>query len=444
MISPQEFISRQTRLLSLCPPDSLCVIPSATLVTRSRDTEYKFRQDSDFWYLTGFNEPNALLILSNHTAFDEPLRIMFCQPSDPTAEIWQGKRLGLERTQQQFSLDSALSIDEFSDQIIDLLRGHQHLFYCWGERPDIETSLNNAISSLRQHPKENLAPSTLNDWRPFVHEMRLFKSGAEIAAMKAACSLSAKAHQRAMTAVKPGMYEYQLAAEIQHEFAMQGAEPAYGTIVGSGENACILHYTQNDAQIADGDLILIDAGAELFGYAGDITRTFPANGKFTDAQIDIYNVVLDAQLAVLDSLRAGITLKDAMQTSIEVITRGLCALGILQGSVKDNLHSKAWQQFYMHGIGHFLGLDVHDVGNYKQNDVDRPLQPGMVITVEPGIYIAKGSQVNNRDVAECYQGIGVRIEDDVVITADGIEILTHGVPKSVADIESLMSTPKHG
>jgi len=253
--------------------------------------------------------------------------------------------------------------------------------------------------------------------------------------MKAAGEISARAHKRAMQFASPGCFEYQLEAEIHHEFAMAGARsPAYSTIVGSGNNACILHYTQNNGQINDGDLILIDAGAEYQGYAADITRTFPANGKFTHAQREIYSLVLKAQKSVLDMLAPGVTLSQAMLHSAEIITQGLVDLGVLEGSVAENLEDESWRHFYMHGLGHFLGLDVHDVGNYKVEGEDRPLKPGMVITIEPGVYISQDS-----DAPDKYKGIGVRIEDDVVITATGVEILTSDVPKEIDEIEALMA-----
>ncbi|MDO6568628.1 Xaa-Pro aminopeptidase [Alteromonas sp. 1_MG-2023] len=441
MISAQEFIARQDRLLAKCLPNSVCVIPAAGLVTRSRDTEYLFRQNSDFWYLTGFEEADAWLILSNHPRYGESYRAMVCLPKDKDAEIWQGRRLGAEAALARFSLDEAFELSELGDALLESLQGQDHLYFALGENDNADTQVNSAdaqinraLATLRNAPKEALAPTSITDVRPILHEMRVFKSACEVAMMKAAAEITASAHKRAMQYAKPGCYEYQLEAELHHEFAMAGARaPAYSTIVGSGENACILHYTENLSQIQDGDLVLIDAGAEFQGYAADITRTFPVNGKFSKPQRDIYELVLKAQESVLAMLGPGITLPDAMTHSAEVITEGLVDLGVLKGSVAENLDDKAWQQFYMHGLGHFLGLDVHDVGNYKINGQDRLLKPGMVLTVEPGIYIASDS-----DVPEQYKGIGVRIEDDVVVTATGVDILTADVPKTVQDIEALM------
>ncbi|MEW9797261.1 Xaa-Pro aminopeptidase [Alteromonas sp. CYL-A6] len=434
MISNQEFIARQDRLLSECRPNSLCIIPAASLVKRSRDTDYLFRQHSDFWYLTGFDEPDAWLFLSNHDGDGLHYRAMACLPKDPDAEVWHGRRLGAEAALERFSLDEAVELDELEDVLPGMLEGHDCVYMALGENPVADQMVQDALASLRNAPKEYRAPRSLEDIRPVLHEMRVFKSACEIAVMKAAAQITASAHKRAMKFVRPGCYEYQLEAELHHEFAMAGARsPAYGTIVGSGDNACILHYTENQDEIKDGDLVLIDAGAEFKGYASDITRTFPANGVFSPAQRAVYQIVLNAQEAVLAMLGPGVTLADAMTRSVEVITAGLVELGILTGSVSDNLTHKSWRDYYMHGLGHFLGLDVHDVGDYKQNGKDRPLKPGMVLTVEPGIYIAP-----DRDVPEQYRGIGVRIEDNVVITGTGIEILTADVPKTIEDIEAFM------
>ena len=434
MISAQEFIARQDRLLAQCLPNSVCLVPSASLVTRSRDTEYLFRQHSDFWYLTGFDEPDAWLILSNHPRYGASYRAMVCLPKDEQAEVWHGKRLGAEAALSRFSLDEAFETTELDDALLDALQGQENVYFAYGENATAQTHFDNAMEMLRNAPKEALAPTSIHDIRPILHEMRVFKSACEVAAMKAACDISAQAHKRAMQFATPGCYEYQLEAEIHHEFAMSGARlPAYNTIVGSGENACILHYTQNSAQINDGDLILIDAGAEYQGYAGDITRTFPVNGVFSQPQREIYQLVLKAQEKVLAMLGPGVTLSEATTQCAEVITHGLVELNILSGSVAENLESESWRTYFIHGLGHFLGLDVHDVGNYKINGKDRMLKPGMVLTVEPGIYIP-----SNSNVPEQYKGIGVRIEDDVVITATGIEVLSANVPKTIDEIEALM------
>jgi len=434
MISAQEFIARQDRLLAQCLPNSVCIVPAASMVTRSRDTEYGFRQQSDFWYLTGFNEPDAWLILSNNPRYGARYCAMVVQPLDKAAEIWHGRRLGAEAALSRFSLDEAFELQELEEALLESLHEQDNLYFAYGESKAADDLVNNALSALRAAPKASLAPQATYDIRTILHEMRVFKSASEVAMMKAAADISADAHRRAMTFAHPGCYEYQIEAELHHSFAMADARsPAYSTIVGSGENACILHYTENASQVKDGDLILIDAGAEYQGYAADITRTFPANGTFSDAQKDIYALVLKAQISVLDMLGPDVTLTSAMQHSVEILTEGLVELGILTGSVAQNLENETWRDYYMHGLGHFLGLDVHDVGNYKIKGEDRPLKPGMVITVEPGLYIGTDSNAPDK-----YKGIGVRIEDDVVITATGVDVLTAGVPKDINDIEALM------
>lgn len=433
MINQQEFIARQQRLLAQCQPNSVCLIPAAQLVTRSRDTEYPFRQDSDFWYLTGFNEPQTWLLLSNHERHGNSFRAMVCQPKDPAHEIWQGRRLGADAALALFDLDEAYTLDELPEVLMEWLYGHEAVYFAQGHNTAADALVQEAFSALREAPKENLAPPALYDVRPLLHEMRLFKSACEVAVLKAAGKISAQAHTRAIQYAAPGVYEYQLEAELHHEFAMCGARaPAYSTIVGSGENACVLHYTENSKALKAGELVLVDAGCEYLGYASDITRTFPVSDTFSGPQKALYNLVLEAQQKALDMLGPGVTLKQATVRVTEVLTAGLLELGILTGSLAENLEQETWRQYFMHGLGHFIGLDVHDVGNYRKDGEDRPLQPGMVITVEPGLYIAPDAPVD-----EQYQGIGIRIEDDVVITATGIEVLTDGVPKTIDEIEAL-------
>ncbi|NMH59168.1 Xaa-Pro aminopeptidase [Alteromonas ponticola] len=435
MITPQEFTSRQDRLLAQCPENSVCVIPAATLVTRSRDTEYKFRQNSYFWYLTGFAEPDSVLLLSNHSRHPSCYRAMVCQAKDEHEEVWHGRRLGTQQALSQFNLDEAYESDQLAAVLDEWIDGHDHVFFALGEEAWAEQQVMASLQRLRSNPRKFAAPIHLSDPRPFLDEMRLFKSAAEIATMKAAAKMTSEAHARAMKFAHAGCYEYQLAAEIHHLIAMAGAHyPAYGTIVGSGENACILHYTENADQIDDGKLVLIDAGAEYQGYAADITRTFPVNGKFTDAQAKVYNIVLKAQEAAIALLKPGVTLGEANQASSKILVEGLIELGILNGSVEENLENQAYRAFYMHGLGHFLGLDVHDVGVYKIAGEDRPLKPGMVLTIEPGLYLPA-----HETIPEAYRGIGVRIEDNIVITAKGAEVITANVPKSIAAIEKLMS-----
>nr|WP_136251811.1 Xaa-Pro aminopeptidase [Ningiella ruwaisensis] len=440
MITKSEFQARRKSLLSQCDASSIIIVPAASLQTRSNDTEYPFRQDSDFWYLTGFNEPDALLILSNQLELNETeasATLMFVLPKDPHAEVWHGRRLGVEAAPKALGIDQAHSIDTLDELLPELINGHEHLYYTLDKYPHVDSAVQKALARCKNAPKQSMvAPRSIIDVAPMLHDMRRIKSESELELMRKAAQISADAHKRAMSVTRPDMYEYQLEAELHHEFLMQGARsPAYGTIVGSGENACILHYTQNESQIQDGDLILIDAGAEFQSYAGDITRTFPANGQFTPPQRSLYQLVLDAQLAALAVLKPGATIGEAMQAAVKIIVTGLVDLKILNGKVNELIEQEAWRPYFMHGLGHYLGLDVHDVGRYKHKNMDIPLEPGVVITVEPGLYISADS-----DAPKQFRGIGIRIEDDVIITENGIEIMTNGVPKTIDEIEALVGS----
>ena len=427
-----EFTQRRTRLLAKMDPLSVAIIPAAKELTRSRDTEYAFRQDSDFFYLTGFNEPDAVLVLTPGAAVETTL---FCRAKDKMAEIWCGRRMGPEQAKEQLGFDASYALDCLDEHLLALINGQQHLYFAQGTYPDFDQQIWQHINTLRNGPKRGYkAPHTIKDIRALIHEMRLFKSDAELDLMRQAGKISAEGHIRAMKYAKAGATEYQLEAEIHHHYAMNGARhPAYGTIVGSGDNANILHYTENSAPLVDGDLVLIDSGCELQGYAADITRTFPVNGHFTAPQKQLYQLVLDAQLAALAVVKPGNTLKMAGDEAIKVLTQGMIDFGLLQGELNELIDSQAFKAFYMHGVGHWLGLDVHDVGEYKQDEKDRPFEPGMVLTIEPGIYVA-----NDAIAPEQFKGIGIRIEDDVVITRSGHEVLTADVPKTIADIEALM------
>lgn len=435
MLTIQEFKQRRQRLLSELLPNSVALIPAAKEITRSRDTEFTFRQDSDFYYLTGFNEPDAWLLLSNRV--DLPAEILFCRPKDKMAEIWQGRRFGPELAEEQLDFERACSLDDMQSAWLECANGASHLYFAQGHYDYADKLVFSLLDALRSAPKQGLkAPASLMDIRSLIHERRLFKSDAEIEVMAEAGNISANAHKRAMKFAKPGAYEYQLEAELHHEFAMSGARsPAYGTIVGSGDNACILHYTENSDELKAGDLVLIDAGAELQGYAADITRTFPVSGQFSATQKLLYQLVLDAQLASFELIQPGFTLKQATDKACEVITAGLIELGLLQGELADNLEQQTYRQFFMHGLGHWLGLDVHDVGEYKLDGKERVFEPGMVLTVEPGLYISSDAEVDPK-----WRGIGIRIEDNLLITADGHRNLTQSVPKSIAEIEALMAS----
>ncbi|MFQ3217878.1 MAG: Xaa-Pro aminopeptidase [Paraglaciecola sp.] len=436
MFHKDEFHHRRQALLARMQPNSLCLIPGANLQVRSRDTHYPFRQDSYFQYLSGFPEPDAYLVLSNAEAFPNGLSILFCLAKDPQSEIWHGRRCGPKKAKKQYGMDLAFGVDELEDRLPEVMLDHQHLYFAQGEYDYADELLFSCLETMREAPKQSMPPpGSINDVRPLLDDMRLFKSPAELVLMEEAGRISVGAHIKAMGMAKPGCFEYQLAAHIHHEFAMHGAiHPAYGTIVAGGENACILHYTENSQVLRDGDLVLIDAGGEWQGYAADITRTFPVSGTFSVAQKQLYQLVLDAQLAAMEWLKPGNTLKQATECAIKVITEGLINLGLLQGELDSNIRQHSYREFFMHGLSHWLGLDVHDVGDYKVSDRDRPLEIGMVLTVEPGLYIAMNAEVDN-----CWRGIGIRIEDNVVITAGGYKNLTAGAPKQIWEIEKLMS-----
>ncbi|WP_318377521.1 Xaa-Pro aminopeptidase [Enterobacter sp.] len=432
-----EFLRRRQALLAQMAPASAALIFAAPEVTRSADSEYPYRQSSDFWYFTGFNEPQAVLVLiksddtHNHS-------VLFNRLRDKTAEIWFGRRLGQEAAPEKLGVDRALAFSEINEQLYQLLNGLDVVYHAQGEYAWADEIVFAALDKLRKSARQNLtAPATMTDWRPMVHEMRLFKSAEEIEVMRRAGEITALAHTRAMQVCRPGMFEYQLEGEILHEFSRHGARfPSYNTIVGSGENACILHYTENESEMRDGDLVLIDAGCEYQGYAGDITRTFPVNGKFTPAQRAIYDIVLESLETALQRFRPGVSIQDVTADVVRIMITGLVKLGILKGEIDQLIADNAHRPFFMHGLSHWLGLDVHDVGVYGA-DRSRVLEPGMVITVEPGLYIAPDAEV-----PEEYRGIGVRIEDDILITEDGNENLTASVVKKADDIEALMAAAK--
>lgn len=436
-MNQQEFLRRRQALLAKMAPGSAALIFAAPEATRNADSEYPYRQSSDFWYFTGFNEPEAVLVLiksdesHNHS-------VLFNRVRDKSAEIWSGRRLGQEAAPQKLGVDRALAFTEIDEQLHLLLNGLDVVYHAQGEYEYADSIVFAALDKLRRGSRQNLAaPATLTDWRPTAHELRLFKSEEEIVVMRRAGEITALAHTRAMQACRPGMFEYQLEGEIHHEFTRHGARyPSYTTIVGGGENGCILHYTENESELRDGDLVLIDAGCEYQSYAGDITRTFPVNGKFSPAQREIYDIVLESLETSLKLYRPGTSMQEVTAEVVRIMVKGLVKLGILKGDVDRLIASNAHRAFFMHGLSHWLGLDVHDVGAYGQ-DKSRVLEPGMVITVEPGLYIAPDA-----DVPAQYRGIGIRIEDDIVITKDGNENLTASVVKSADDIEALMAAAR--
>ncbi|WP_414148136.1 Xaa-Pro aminopeptidase [Erwinia sp. BNK-24-b] len=433
-MTQQEFVRRRQALLAKMVPASAAVIFAAPEATRSNDSEYPYRQNSDFWYFTGFNEPEAVLVLIK-SAENHSHSVLFNRVRDLTAEVWFGRRLGQDAAPEKLSVDRALPYDAISEQLPQLLNGLDVVYHAQGLFAEADALLFGALEKLRRGARQNLsAPATLTDWRPWVHEMRLFKSPEELAVLREAGRISALAHTRAMQQCRPGMFEYQLEGEIQHEFNRHGARfPSYNTIVGSGENGCILHYTENESRMRDGDLVLIDAGCELKGYAGDISRTFPVNGKFTAPQRAVYDIVLASLYRALALFRPGTSIREVNAEVVRIMVTGLVELGVMKGDVDTLIAEQAHRQFYMHGLSHWLGLDVHDVGFYG-NERDRKLEPGMVLTVEPGLYIAPDA-----DVPVEYRGIGIRIEDDIVITKDGNENLTDSVIKEADEIEALMA-----
>ncbi|QMM54138.1 Xaa-Pro aminopeptidase [Enterobacter sp. RHB15-C17] len=436
-MTQQEFLRRRQALLAHMQPGSAALIFAAPEATRSNDSEYPYRQSSDFWYFTGFNESEAVLVLiksddtHNHS-------VLFNRVRDLTAEIWFGRRLGQDAAPEKLGVERALAFSEINEQLYQLLNGLDVVYHAQGEYAYADELVFAALDKLRKGSRQNLsAPASLTDWRPIVHEMRLFKSPEELDVMRRAGEISALAHTRAMEKCRPGMFEYQLEGEILHEFNRHGARfPSYNTIVGGGENGCILHYTENESELRDGDLVLIDAGCEYRGYAGDITRTFPVNGKFSPAQRAVYDIVLESLETALTLFRPGTSIQDVTGSVIRIMVNGLVNLGILKGDVEELIADNAHRAFFMHGLSHWLGLDVHDVGGYGP-DRSRTLEPGMVLTVEPGLYIAPDA-----DVPAEYRGIGIRIEDDIVITENGNENLTASVVKKADEIEALMAAAR--
>lgn len=430
-----EFAARRARLMAQLPAGGLAIVPGASMRHRNRDVEYPFRQDSDFYYLTGFNEPDAVLVLLPGRSDGET--VLFCQGRDPEMEIWNGYRTGPEGAIQHYGLDEAHPVDEIDKRLPELIDGRRSICYSIGSDEALDNRVRQWLKAVRSRARQGaVAPTELVMLDPLLHELRLFKSEAEIGLMREAGRISAQAHVRAMQQCRPGLFEYQLEAEISHHFAMNGCHlPAYSSIVGGGANGCILHYTENRDALCAGDLVLIDAGCELEYYAGDITRTFPVDGQFSPEQKQLYELVLRTQLACIERVRPGVLWNEVHDLSVHMLTEGLVALGLLEGEVDTLIETGAYREFYMHRLGHWLGMDVHDVGDYRVEGEWRPLQPGMVMTVEPGLYVSP----HNEGVEPRWRGIGIRIEDDVLVTETGGEVLSAAAPKSVAEIEQLMA-----
>ena len=434
-IGKTEFARRRKNLMALMEPNSIAIIPSAREQVRSRDTGYLFRQDSDFYYLSGFVEPEAVLVLvpgRRHGQF-----VIFCRERHPSMELWHGDRAGPEGACEKYAADDAFPIGDIDDILPGLIEGRERVYYSMGRSAEFDRQIMGWVNSLRgKEATGAVPPGEFTDLDHMLHELRLYKSAAELRLLRRAGDITARAHQRAMRACRAGWYEYQLEAELQHEFAMSGARhAAYPSIVGSGENACIMHYLENAGKMRDGDLVLVDAGCELEYYASDVTRTFPVSGRFSTEQRALYQLVLKAQLAAIEQIKPGNHWNQPHDASVRVITEGLVELGLLKGRVASLIKREAYRAYYMHRVGHWLGLDVHDVGDYRLGEEWRLLEPGMVMTVEPGLYVSE----RNSKVAKKWRGIGIRIEDDVVVTDEGCEVITSGVPKTVEEIEALMA-----
>ncbi|MEC7994842.1 MAG: aminopeptidase P N-terminal domain-containing protein [Pseudomonadota bacterium] len=435
-ISLGEYQARRRQLMNAMEPGSIALIPGASMQRRNRDIDYAFRQDSDLLYLCGFEEPDALLVLVPGRSQGEV--ILFCRERDPRAEQWDGGICGPERAVGGFAVDDAFPITDVDDILPGLLEGRRRIYQTMGEYPAFDQKLLSYVATIRGREAGGaIPPGEFVSLKHLLHEQRLIKSDAEIQLMQKAADISAGAHIRAMQCCTAQLTEGQLEAELLYEFMRNGARhSAYPSIIGSGNNGCVLHYTNNDAPLQDGNLVLIDAGCEYQHYAADITRTFPVSGLFTPPQRALYNIVLAANEAAIAQCRPGTPFNAPHEAAVAVMVEGLIRLGLLQGTVADNVEAETYLQYCPHKSCHWLGLDVHDVGDYRLAEQWRPLQPGMVLTVEPGIYVAQDSPKS--EVIEPYLGNGIRIEDDVLITDNGCQVLSRGVPKAAAEIEALM------
>lgn len=429
-----EFKKRRRVLMQQIGEGNIAIVASASNHTRNRDVEFPFRQDSDFYYLTGFNEADSLAVFIPGREQGE--YILFCREFDEKKALWEGAHAGLEGATEHYEADDSFPIDDMDEILPGMLENKAKVFYPMGRDPDLDQQLLEWITKIRKQSRNGVnAPGELVSLEHLLHEMRLFKSPEELKLMRQAAEISSQAHVRAMQQCQPGLFEYQIESEVVHEFMQQGLRyVAYPSIVAGGLNACVLHYVENKDKLKAGDLLLIDAGAECDHYAADITRTFPVSGKFSPAQRELYQLVLDAQYAAIEQIKPGNPWNKAHDISVKVLTSGLVKLGLLDGDIDKLIEDEAYKQFYMHRIGHWLGMDVHDVGDYKVHGEWRLLEAGMVLTIEPGLYIP----ANCESVDKKWRGIGIRIEDDVVVTKEGYEILTHAVPKEIDEIERLM------
>lgn len=436
-LTQADFQERRDRLAEEMGPHSIAIIATSPVAMRNRDADYKFRADSSFFYLTGFAEPEAVAIIETFESIDEGYTYsLFCRERDREMEIWHGYRAGVDGAVEDYDAYEAYAIDLLDEEIIEKLLNKQKLFYRMGQQADFDARVAKWIAEANgESRKGTSAPAQVIQLDRILDEMRLHKSPQEIELMQIASTISAQAHTRAMQTVKPGMMEYALEAELNYIFGQNGCVPSYNSIVGGGENGCILHYVENDKVLKDGDLVLIDAACEYQLYASDITRTFPVNGKFSSEQKALYDVVLKAQFAAIDAVRIGNSYKEPHRIAVRILVQGLLDLGLMQGDIEQIIEAESFHQFYMHGTGHWLGMDVHDVGSYKIEGEWRVYEEGMAVTVEPGLYIAPDDET----VDVKWRGIGIRIEDDVVVTKNGPRVLTAAVVKTVEEIEALMA-----
>ncbi|MFQ5546709.1 MAG: aminopeptidase P N-terminal domain-containing protein [Woeseia sp.] len=432
-MNSKEFLKRRRQLMRMVGSGGIAVLPSAPVRLRSRDVEYRFRQDSDFYYLTGFAEPDAVAVLA--PGRDKGEYILFCRDRDSDKERWDGSRAGPDGAVEHYGADDAFPIDDIDDILPGIMESCSSVYYTMGAYTDFDRRMADWVRSLRSRNAKGIhTPDEFVALDHILHDMRLYKSRAEISAMRRSAKITVSAHKRAIAIVQPGMFEYEVEAEYVHEFRRRGATISYPPIVGTGINACTLHYIDNNARLANGELLLIDAGCEYDYYASDVTRTVPVSGRFEPAQREIYEIVLEAQLAAIGKTCKGNHWNDPHDAAVRVITRGLRKNGLLEGSLPRLLREGAYRQFFMHRTGHWIGMDVHDVGDYKVGDEWRLLESGMVMTVEPGIYIPASRKVPAR-----WRNIGVRIEDDVAVTNTGPDVLSKGLVKEADDIENLMA-----
>ena len=434
MIKQKEYARRRRQLMKMAGEDSIIILQAAPSRIRNNDVHYPYRQDSDFLYLTGFREHDAMLVLI--PGKDSGTSILFCRERNPEREMWDGRMVGLEAAVAEYGMDEAYCIKEAESRLQELLRDTDRIYYDLGRNPMFDQRLIGWLNEFRGEARKTFhAPEEIHGLDHMLHDMRVYKSREELSAMRRSAKVAIEAHQTAMCICEPGMNEADIHASLLHTFTRHQCEVSYSPIVGGGANACVLHYIANNSELRDGDLLLIDAGAEYDGYASDITRTFPVNGKFSPQQRDLYGVVLDAQSAAVNKARAGVQWQDVHDEAVRVATQGMIDLGILKGSLDEQIESEGYKKFYVHNTGHWLGLDVHDVGEYTIDGHSRELEPGMVLTVEPGIYIPPHTE----DVDECWRGMGIRIEDNVAVTKDEPRILTDGLAKSADEIEALMA-----